>query len=838
MPPNDHTASVDARTLAGFVPISELSDAHRQELCHHAEVRTLAAGEVLSGSPGLAAWLVYILDGAIALSGGPYPAEQIAARTPGARFALAGMESTQRKVTAVRASTILKIDRAKVSTLLIWAQTGASQPSSAKAAQQQADIAALLLDSQLLARIPPSNIDRISGLVERVEVGAGDTVIAQGEAGEHYYLIEDGRCEVLRMQSTGATPLRLAELGKGSTFGEEALLTDTPRNASVRMLTDGSLLRLSREYFLELVSHPLLQVVDHDRAEDLIALGAGWLDVRTQTEFEHDGLSGAINLPLGSLRERLGELPPDQSFVTYCDSGRRAQAAAFLLSQRGVPSCCLSGGISARRPGAREAQSPTKELPQLHAELARTDAALEDAILNVAQAQATQVAESQRLQNSELHDQAQARLRAAKESADTAMATLQQVKSHKLALDQKVREAEAKAASRRRHAEAQCERMRQETQALLEQEKQRLAEQYREASTRLTAIEDARTKAETHFEAERKRLQSEFEAARARIEQEANRIRQTMEVARREAETKAEALRTRHMAQEEQLRRETESVLAHERARLESEVARSMAAQEHARQLLESTEAERIAAEQEAEQLRESLATEKQSRRDQELREREANAQRLRDEHASSAERLNIAMQQRQDAERLRSEHAEQMMNATLGGERQMQLKADLEAFEKELRAADDRVSVARREHDIAQHQVDLAREVAAATPKQEEEVRLRLYEEMEQFISEEEKRSAQELEHAQRYAEQLEQIQREKETRKRESEQATASMFDELKGMLEGSDDEDPFSRYARERLVAEEKARLVHKARMEATKRTQAARQAMQNSDGSVDD
>lgn len=832
MPHSDNTANLDAATLARFVPISELSEAHRSELCNHATVQRLQEGEVLNGAPALATHLMFVLDGAIEVSGGPYPMENVEAGTTGSRFAVAGMESTLRQIKASRPSSLLLVDRAKTSTLLIWAQSNPPGTSTTQTAREQADIAALLLDSQLLAQIPPSNIDRISELVERLEVSAGETVITQGDPGEHYYVVESGRCEVLRSGEDGGPPVRLAELGKGTSFGEEALLTDTPRNATIRMLTPGILLRLNRTYFLELISHPLLVIVDHERAEDLIAMGGRWVDVRTPEEFGHDGLDGAINLPLGNLREKVDELSHEDNFVTYCDSGRRAQAAAFLLSQRGFQVCCLREGIGDRRPRARAAHTPTEVLPRLQEELARTEAALENAIDDVASAEAQHAVLSQRLEGSVARKRAEARLQAAEAKVTRAQSALEQVKEHKLAMDQKVRDAEAEAASRRRHAEAQCERMRQETQALLEQEKQHLAQQYREASARLAAIEDARLKAEAHFEAERRRLQSEFEAARARIEQEASRIRTAMESAREEAETKAEALRTRHISQEEQLRRDTEAALAQERTRLESEVARSMAAQEEARQHLASTEAERKAAELEAAELRKTMAAEEDSKRQQDLLAREEEAQRLLQERESTADQLMSAKAAREEAEQRRADLSEKVMNATMGGERQQRLMADLKEFEQEVQLADNVLSEAQLAHEDAQEAVEVAVEVAATTRQREEELRLKLYEEMELFISEEERRSSAELERTERYANEYERIQQENETRKRQEEQATASMFDELKGILEGASEDDPFDMFARQRLVAEEKARLVRDARVKASERTRAAREVVESS------
>lgn len=68
------------------------------------------------------------------------------------------------------------------------------------------------------------------------------------------------------------------------------------------------------------------------------------VDVREPFEFAADHLDGALNIPLGELRDRLGELPRDRGLMVYCAIGERAYAAVRILVQHGFRACNLSGG--------------------------------------------------------------------------------------------------------------------------------------------------------------------------------------------------------------------------------------------------------------------------------------------------------------------------------------------------------------------------------------------------------------------------------------------------------------------------------------------------------------
>lgn len=137
--------------------------------------------------------------------------------------------------------------------------TGAVLPVVAIAARravQRAEDAAVVPHRQLalLRGVPMFTplsltvIEQIAADLERVAVAVGSDVVRQGEPGDGYFVIDDGRVEVIH---DGVT---IGTLGPGDGFGEIALLRDVARTATVRATTDLDLFRLGRPAFLEAIS--------------------------------------------------------------------------------------------------------------------------------------------------------------------------------------------------------------------------------------------------------------------------------------------------------------------------------------------------------------------------------------------------------------------------------------------------------------------------------------------------------------------------------------------------------------------------------------------------------
>ncbi|MDH3276216.1 MAG: rhodanese-like domain-containing protein, partial [Gammaproteobacteria bacterium] len=117
-------------------------------------------------------------------------------------------------------------------------------------------------------------------------------------------------------------------------------------NATVTMQTDGILMRLAKDDFQALLKEPMLEQLNQDEADKVIANGGQWLDVRLPSEFKVSHKDGALNMPLYMLRHKLNVLDPGKQYVVCCDTGRRSSAAAFMLKQKDFQAFVLTGGLN------------------------------------------------------------------------------------------------------------------------------------------------------------------------------------------------------------------------------------------------------------------------------------------------------------------------------------------------------------------------------------------------------------------------------------------------------------------------------------------------------------
>ncbi|MEA2428707.1 MAG: hypothetical protein QOF37_2335, partial [Thermoleophilaceae bacterium] len=91
----------------------------------------------------------------------------------------------------------------------------------------------------------------LAASAQQVTVRAGDWLFRQGEPGDSLYVVLTGRLEIVIETGPDLKVIRI--LGRGDSVGELALLTESPRSASVRARRDSELLHVTREHFARLL---------------------------------------------------------------------------------------------------------------------------------------------------------------------------------------------------------------------------------------------------------------------------------------------------------------------------------------------------------------------------------------------------------------------------------------------------------------------------------------------------------------------------------------------------------------------------------------------------------
>jgi CRP-like cAMP-binding protein len=342
---------LDLNKFRTLIPVNALYENNLMLLAKQAEPRKLAKGEIVFRQGEDDQSSVFLLAGTIELISTEGEEKQITAGSVEASYAIAA--DIPRKYDAIVTSdtaNLVWVNRVLLDRLLAWGESNApgnrEQPSSSKGPSAlDSEWMMAMLQTETFQRLPPQNIQSLFSRMEEIKVKKGDVVVSYGEEGGYYYMVKMGRCQVSRPTSDGRDEI-LAEIGRGSSFGEESLISDAPRNATITMLSDGIIMRLAKQDFIDLYNEPIQNLISFDEAKNMVASGSCMLDVRLDSEFQNSHIDGAVSLPLSAVREQGPKLDSEKHYIIYCDTGQRSSTAAFILSEMGLDVSVIKGGVT------------------------------------------------------------------------------------------------------------------------------------------------------------------------------------------------------------------------------------------------------------------------------------------------------------------------------------------------------------------------------------------------------------------------------------------------------------------------------------------------------------
>ncbi len=691
---------VDKKVLKTLDPFENLSLDVLDELAAKSTIEDIPTGRVLFRQGEKDNRLIYVLSGQVEVTAtGKAKGTLIKAKTDEARHPVAYTLPRPGTAKTKTSCKLLFVDGDLLDFLTHDDNSGLIEVDELSTDDESAWMLRFL-QSRAFLKLPTENIQSLLMKMEEVPVKKGNVIIKQGDKNDFYYIIRNGSCAVTRRPAPKAKDVQLAILKVGEGFGEEALITGGNRNASISMLEDGMLMRLSKKDFMSDLAKPLISLIDEKAALEKISGGNLLIDVRTHDEFNKQKVEGSVNIPLTMLRLKLDGFNDKREYILLCDNGLRSSAAAFLLTQHGLTCYALDGGLNKNKLAvpAASLSVPVVDKAQNRKSIAakKTQQAAEAKADKIKKEAATAKQEAKSLAKKA------ADAEAAKRKAESEIKRLQQEEIRK-------REDGVKAAKQRMQDESRRAKQAEEKAAKLKLEAK--------AAKRKAEEELAKLKAES---AANNKRQSDLDAALNHAKAVATEAAKQSIQARKKAE--AEALEIRRKAQEEaeQLRQEIEQA----RLKLEqqTQAVQAKQAQQHQATLAAvreqaKNEAEQIrqAALSEAEKLRAEMASARKQVEDKaaEIAAKEqAQHQRIIDENRRQAEELarlktleaeneaeRIRRQAMEEAERLRDEiQSTRQLLAT----QVSQARAEAEAIRKEKDAEQQRDEEAQKKRQQA----------------------------------------------------------------------------------------------------------------------------------------
>jgi CRP-like cAMP-binding protein len=340
------TLTITSEMLGSFSPFQLLAAAALDEACHSATLKSVPQGKVIfkREDPRDVCW--WLLGGSIDLVDADFNTRQMDSNDSDNCRCLEEEAHYQHTAIATTDCLLIHMDQDTLDLIMTVDQVIDQAPSTNSSDNNtdnnsDDDWMSRLLSSRLFEFVPPANIQALFQNFSPINFNKGDEVIRQGATGDYFYVIKQGLASI--DQTVDNEPQHLKKIGPGDSFGEDALISDKKRNATITMLSSGILMRLGKEEFNNLLVKPSSEYVTLDEIRKVIAGGEqkiSLIDVRHPSEIEVEIVAGTENIPLQLLRSQFAELDPETVYVV-ATPGRRAELGSLLLTQAGFDSYIL-----------------------------------------------------------------------------------------------------------------------------------------------------------------------------------------------------------------------------------------------------------------------------------------------------------------------------------------------------------------------------------------------------------------------------------------------------------------------------------------------------------------
>jgi len=127
-----------------------------------------------------------------------------------------------------------------------------------------------LQEIPLLSTVSKADQIKLAKRLVEKEFKKGDNLMVQGDAGKEFFMIATGKCQVIVLNDSGEE-VEIAQLVEGDYCGEQALLKDATRGATIRAMCDTKCFVLDQEAFQEIANKNNIRFANRDAKRNAIS---------------------------------------------------------------------------------------------------------------------------------------------------------------------------------------------------------------------------------------------------------------------------------------------------------------------------------------------------------------------------------------------------------------------------------------------------------------------------------------------------------------------------------------------------------------------------------------
>ena len=194
-----------------------------------------------------------------------------------------------------------------------------------------------LLSTPLFEFIPPTNIQALFKRFKTRQVTSGEIIIKQGDPGDFFYMIKTGAVSV-HVEMNGKVN-QVAKLTAGQSFGQDALVSDLPRNATVMATAPCELGMLTEADFEDLLLNPVIEVITPAEIEESVRVHGTQvqiLNLYQPDEPQPEAIEDELAIPFMALRNHIHELSTEIVYAVRGPASPKINLlGAYLLNEAG-----------------------------------------------------------------------------------------------------------------------------------------------------------------------------------------------------------------------------------------------------------------------------------------------------------------------------------------------------------------------------------------------------------------------------------------------------------------------------------------------------------------------